>query len=129
VQELAGIVALCVVLASAETLHGIARTVLLAPRIGRRKAQQVSIFSGSLIAFVVCYLLVPGLGFRGRGELVAVGLVIAGFMAGFDAALGRLLLRRGWRKILADFNPRTGNYLIFGLMFLVLCPYLVMCLR
>lgn len=128
-QMLAEIVGLCVVLASAETLHGIARTVLLAPRIGRRKAQQVSILSGSLLAFGVCYLLVPGLGLRGRGELLALGLLLAVFMASFDAGLGRLLLRRPWRKILEDFDPRTGNYLLFGLVFLLVCPTLVMWLR
>lgn len=128
-QMLAEIVGLCVVLASAETLHGIARTVLLAPRIGRRKAQQVSILSGSLLAFGVCYLLVPGLGLRGRGELLVLGLLLAVFMASFDAGLGRLLLRRPWRKVLEDFDPRTGNFLLFGLVFLLVCPTLVMWLR
>jgi hypothetical protein len=53
--------ALCVVLAGTETLHGIARTVLLVPRVGKDRALRLSIVSGSMLAFAACYLLVLGL--------------------------------------------------------------------
>lgn len=121
--------ALCVVLAGTETLHGIARTVLLAPRVGKELAIKLSIVSGSLLAFVVCYLLVPGVGLTTFGEHLVLGLCLAGFMAGFDLAMGMLLLRRSWRKALQDFNPATGNLLIFGLALLILFPALVAHLR
>lgn len=123
------VLALCVVLAGTETLHGIARTVWLAPRVGKDRATQLSIVSGSLLAFGVCYLLVPGIGLAGTPAHLALGAVLALFMAGFDAALGKLLLRRSWRKILDDFNPDTGNYLLYGLALLVVFPPLVALLR
>jgi hypothetical protein len=123
------VLALCVVLAGTETLHGIARTVWLAPRVGKARATQISIVSGSLLAFVICYLLVPGVGLVSQPGHLALGAVLALFMAGFDAALGKLLLRRSWRKILDDFNPATGNYLLFGLALLVVFPLLVTLLR
>jgi len=116
---------LCVALAGAETLHGIARTVLLVPRVGKARALKLSIVSGSLLAFAVCWLLVPGFGLMGLGEQLALGLGLAVFMAGFDLAMGRLLLRRSWVKSLQDFNPATGNYLVFGLGWLVLVPAVV----
>jgi hypothetical protein len=50
-------------------------------------------------------------------------------MASFDMVLGRLLLRRPWRKVLDDFNPRTGNWLIFGVLALVFMPWAVTWLR
>ncbi len=50
-------------------------------------------------------------------------------MATFDLAMGMLLLRRPWRKALQDFNPATGNLLVFGLLLLVLFPTLVARLR
>lgn len=53
------VLALCVVLAGVETLHGIARTVLVVPRIGKGRALKLSMISGALLALVVCYLLVP----------------------------------------------------------------------
>lgn len=113
------------VLAGVETLHGIARTVLLVPRIGKERALKLSIVSGSLLAFAVCSWLVPGVGLTGMREHVVLGLCLAAFMAAFDLAMGRWLLRRSWSKALQDFNPATGNYLVFGLGLLVCMPAVV----
>ena len=123
------VLSLCVVLAGAETLHGIARAVLLVPRVGKERATRLSIVSGSLLAFAVCYGLVPGIGLTSIPQHLALGLCLAVFMAGFDLAMGLLLLRRPWRKALQDFNPSTGNLLVFGLVLLVLFPALVARLR
>jgi hypothetical protein len=78
-----------VVLAGVETLHGIARTIWLAPALGKARALKLSIVSGSVLAFGVCLLLVPGIGLRGPGAHLGLGLGLAGFMALFDLALGR----------------------------------------
>lgn len=123
------VLALCVVLAGVETLHGIARTVLLVPRLGKQRALKLGIVSGSLLAFGVCWLLVPGLGLTTMAQHLAVGAVLALFMAGFDLAMGKLLLRRTWKKALDDFNPASGNLLLFGLALLVVFPALVALLR
>ncbi len=128
-DELIRVLSLCIVLAGAETLHGIARTVLLVPRVGKERALKLSIVSGALLAFVVCYLLVPGIGLKTLTGHVYLGLGLALFMAGFDLALGRLLLRRSWSRAFGDFNPATGNYLVFGLALLVTYPALVALLR
>lgn len=119
------ILALCVLLAAAETLHGIARTVLVVPRLGKDRALKLSVVSGTLLAAAICAWRVPGLGLHGAPAHLALGAVLALFMAGFDLVLGLALLRRSWRKALADFDPRTGNYLVFGLLALALLPLLV----
>lgn len=123
------VVALCVALAGVETLHGIFRAAVLVPRIGKRNALKMSIVSGSLLAFGVCCLLVPGLGVGDTVGLLLVGFVLALFMAGFDIALAKIVLKLPWFRILRDFDPRTGNYLSIGLLLLVFLPYLVMRLR
>jgi hypothetical protein len=46
-------------------------------------------------------------------------------MAGFDVAIGKLLMRKSWAKIWPDFDPRSGNYLLFGLIALAFIPWLV----
>ncbi|RVT50006.1 hypothetical protein [Rubrivivax albus] len=119
------VLALCVALAGVETLHGIARTVLLAPRIGKARAVQLSVVSGTLLAFGVCALLVPGIGLQGARQHLILGLALAAFMATFDMAFGRLVLRLKWRRILQDFNPASGNYLTLGLVALIGLPWLV----
>lgn len=123
------IVALCVLLAAAETLHGIARTVLVVPRIGKERALRWSALSGSLLAFGLCLWRVPTLGLQGAGAHLLLGFVLAAFMAAFDLAIGHLVMRRPWHKLWPDFDPRTGNYLVFGLAFLVVAPLLAAWLR
>jgi predicted transporter len=128
-DSLLRIAALCVVLACAETLHGIARTVLVIPRIGKDRAIKLSALTGSVLAFVICYLLVPPIGLQGVLQNLVLGLVLAAFMASFDIGLGVFVLKKPWSKIAPDFDPRTGNYLVFGLAFLVMVPNLVAVLR
>ena len=113
------VVSLCVVLAGAETparhrAHGAGRALG-----SKALALRLSIVSGTLLAFTICWLLVPDIGLRGWGPHLALGAVLAAFMASFDILLGRFLLRRSWAKAFSDFDPRTGNLLVFGLAALV----------
>lgn len=119
------IVSLCLLLACAETLHGIARTTLLIPRIGKARAIKLSALTGTLLAFLICWWWVPGVGLCSAGGHLALGLGLAAFMAGFDVAIGRWLMRKSWAKIWPDFDPRTGNYLLCGLTALCVIPLLV----
>jgi hypothetical protein len=123
------VLALCIALASAETLHGIARTVYVVPRIGKERAIKLSALTGSLLAFLICLAMVPGIALQGHAQHAVLGLVLAGFMACFDIAIGRFVMRKSWAKIRPDFDPRTGNYLLFGLLALALAPMVVFWLR
>lgn len=123
--EIVRIVSLCLALAGAEMLHGIARTVLLAPRVGKERAIKLSIVSGTALAFMVCYGMVPGIGLRGWGAHGLLGVGLAVFMAGFDMAIGRFVMRLKWPRIWRDFNPAHGNYLSVGLLMLCGMPALV----
>ena len=123
------ILGLCVALAGAEMLHGIARTLFLLPRVGKERAQQVGIVTGSLLAFAVCYLVVPSLGLSTLPQLLSLGLFLSAFMASFDVAVARLAMRRPWRSVAGDFDPRNGNYLVFGLALLLFFPWLAVALR
>lgn len=120
---------LCVLLAAAETLHGIARTVLLAPRVGKALAIKLSVVTGTLLAFGLCYLFVPAIGAVGVGGHLFLGLGLATFMAAFDVAVGRLVMRLKWARIWQDFKPTSGNYLSIGLTLLAFIPTVVWWLR
>lgn len=122
------VLALCLALSGAEMLHGIARVRFLVPKIGKRRAQQVSIVTGCLLAFFVCWWIVPTLGVTGRAPLLGLGLWLALYMASFDAAVGRLVMKRSWKVVAEDFNPFRGNYLLVGCIVLVFIPTVVMAL-
>lgn len=119
------IAALCVVLAGAETLHGIARTILVVPRIGKERAIKLSALTGTLLALGICYLLVPGIGLQSARSHLLLGVVLAAFMASFDIAVGKWLMRKSWARIWPDFDPSTGNYLLYGLLSLCMIPAVV----
>lgn len=123
------LLSLCLALAGAETLHGLFRAVALVPRIGKLRAQQVSIVTGSALAFGICCIFVPGIGLERSLPLLAVGFVLALFMAAFDVAIAKLVMRRSWARVAEDFDPRSGNYLAFGLAALVFMPLIVMSSR
>ena len=123
------ILCLCLMLAGVETLHGIARNVFAAPKIGNKRAKQYSVISGTLLAFAVCYIMIPLLDIVIEYQLILIGLVLAVFMAAFDIILARFVVQLKWELIINDFNPAKGNYLIFGLILLVMIPYAVMKLK
>ncbi len=123
------VLCLCLMLAGVETLHGIARTVFVVPRLGNKRARQYSVISGALLAFAVCYVMIPWLGVHDGCHLILIGLMLAAFMALFDIVLARVVMKMKWRSIINDFNPAEGNYLIFGLIFPVFIPYAVMKLK
>lgn len=124
-DSLLRIASLCLMLACAETLHGIARTTLLIPRIGKVRAIKLSALTGTLLALFICWLWVPGIGLQSAAAHLALGLGLSAFMARFDMAVGRWLMRKSWSRIWPDFDPRTGNYLLFGLLALGFIPLLV----
>ena len=117
---------ICLMLASVETLHGIARTIFIVPKIGNKRAKQYSVISGTLLAFAVCYIMVPWLDINVAYQLILIGLVLAVFMAVFDIVLARFVVKLKWESIINDFNPAKGNYLIFGLILLIIIPCVVM---
>ena len=97
--------------------------------MGALRAQQIAIVTGSLLALSVCVALVPPMGLRGRWPLLGLGLILSVFMAGFDMVIARFAMRRPWRLVLRDFDPRQGNLLVFGLAFLLFAPWLAVGLR
>lgn len=119
------ILALCIVLACAETLHGIARTTLVIPRLGKERAIKLSAITGTILALAICWLLVPDIHLQSPSAHLLLGVFLAVFMASFDIAVGRWLMRKSWTKIWPDFNPATGNFLLYGLFALCFIPMMV----
>ncbi len=116
----------CLLLASFETLHGIIRTKFLVPRVGRKKALKVSAISGSVIAFAICFVMIPKLRIVDTFELTLVGIGLSLFMASFDIFIGKIVMNLRWSRILQDFSPFNGNYLSVALFLLMTYPYAVM---
>jgi len=115
---------LFVLVASGETLNGIARTVLLNKCPGVVRAKRYSMLTAWALCLLTCYCYVPAIGIRTDRRLLYLGISLAVFMLGFYLALGRLELKASWAAILDDFNLCKGNLLAAGMVAMVFCPLL-----
>lgn len=113
--------AVWLLMALAESLHGALREYFIVPLLGRPATQMLGFCTGSLIILAIAWLLAPWLRAGTRPLQWRVGLLWVILMLGFEAGLG---LARGlsWSRLLADYNPAAGGLMLFGMLLLLLAP-------
>ncbi|MCO6045384.1 hypothetical protein NG895_15855 [Aeoliella sp. ICT_H6.2] len=111
-------------IAVVEMLHGVWRVRVLNPRFGDRKARQLGLISGSALILLIAWLTTPWMGLSSAADCWVVGLLWVAVMLAFDVAVGRLLFKMKWQRILRDFDPRQGGYMALGMLFVLLAPFL-----
>ena len=112
-----------------ETLHGIARTLFLAPAIGDFRARQVAVLTGSLLIVLVATLFISWLRPATIREAVCVGIVWLVLTLTFEIALGRFVVHASWSRIASDYDLPRGGLLPIGLLVLAGAPLVAAKLR
>jgi hypothetical protein len=118
-----------VLIAVAESVHGILRVTFLQPRIGDLQARQAALVSGALIIVVIATLTIRWIGAAGARQQVALGALWMALMVVFDIAVGRQVFGYSWSRIAADFNPVAGGFLGAAMLVLLVAPWLAAGLR
>lgn len=113
--------AVWVVIALAETVHGVLRNLLLTPVVGDHRARQIGVFVGSIIILSVAWLFVRWIGAAATPRLLGVGSLWVVLMLGFEVGLGRAL-GSSWDRILSDYDPARGGLMPIGMTVLLLAP-------
>lgn len=108
-------------IACAETLHGVVRTLWLAPRLGDLRSRQVGVLTGSMLIMAIATLAIRWLGPRTRHERLAIGALWLVFMLAFEIGLGRAL-GASWTRLIADYDPQQGGFMLFGMAVLLFAP-------
>jgi hypothetical protein len=108
----------------AETAHGAVREIFIAPAIGGLRARQLGVFVGSLLIFIIAWLMARWLNAATRREQLIVGVFWVALTLVFEFALGRAS-GTSWAHILADYNPARGGLMLLGLAFMFCTPMLV----
>jgi len=106
-----------------ETVHGIVRNLFIAPVIGDLRARQTGVLVGSALVFAVAWLTSNWLGAGSRRALLRVGALWVTLTLVFEMALGRAI-GASWDRILADYNPLRGGFMMLGLAFMFVSPQL-----
>ncbi len=118
------IIGFYILVASGETINGIARTVFLNKMVGVQHAKRLSMISALSLCLFICYFYVPILRIRDDKGLLLLGISLSLFMLVFDIVLGRFVFKVGWKTILDEFNILKGNLLAVGMIVMALCPLL-----
>lgn len=109
-------------IAAAESAHGIARTLYLQPLVGDRAARQIAVASGAAIVLAIAWLAARWIGAATRRGQFAVGLLWLALTIAFDLALGRWIFGFSWERLLEDFRIWEGRLFPLGLLVLAFAP-------
>lgn len=109
-------------IALTETANGIVRVRFLSRRLGNRRARVVSLLTGCLLILLITWWTLPWLGPASAGDALLIGAIWLVLMLAYDIGIGRWAFQMRWRKILADFDLRRGNYLALGMAWIFLAP-------
>ena len=115
-------VAVWVCIIIVEVLHGIARTVFLAPAVGDFRARQVAVFTGSFLILIVAMLFIRWIRPAHAGEAVSVGIVWLVLTLACEIGFGRYVVHAPWSRIASDYDLLRGGLLPIGLFVLTAAP-------
>jgi hypothetical protein len=107
----------------AETGHGMVREIFIAPVIGGLRARQLGVLIGCVIIFVIAWLTTRWMGAATPRQQFKVGAFWVILTLVFEFALGRAQ-GVGWARILDDYNPARGGFMLLGLAFMLITPWL-----
>jgi len=107
-----------------ETVHGVVRTMALAPVVGDFAGRQIGVFTGSLLILAVTYLSIGWLR-PGTGRMfAAVGILWVVLTLLFEVGLGRVVLGYPWSRLIADYDIAHGGLMALGLLLMAFAPFI-----
>ena len=121
-------IAVWILIAAAESIHGVIRQLFIAPVIGELPARQVGVFVTSALILLIAYLTTRWLDARTLKNQLQIGAVWVVLMLIFEFCLGAALgVTR--TQMLADYNLAQGGLMGLGFAFLLFAPAIAAKLR
>ena len=111
-------------LIAAEILHGIARAIILVPCVGQFRSNQIGVGTGSLIILAIAMLFVRWIGASRSSQLLRMGVLWGVLTLAFEISFGRFVVGASWERLLSDYNVLAGGLMPFGMIVLVLSPWI-----
>lgn len=112
-----------VLLMSGEVVHGVARTLVLAPVVGDFRARQLAVFSGSLLILLITSLTIQWLQTTATRCLMIIGAMWVALTLVFEIGIGRVV-GSSWNRIASDYNLLHGGLMPIGLGVMAMSPWI-----
>jgi len=111
------------VLIAVETVHGVLRNLFLVPIVGDTRARQIGVVIGSALVLATAFAFIRWMRPASLRAALWIGALWLVLTLAFEFSLGRAL-GRSWDQLLADYDPSRGGYLTFGMVLLMLAPWI-----
>lgn len=105
----------------AETGHAAVREIWLAPSLGALRARQFGVLIGSIIVLLIAWACSRWIQAESRRAQLVVGGFWVALTLVFEFAVGRAM-HLGWPRILSDYDPTQGGFMLLGLAVMILAP-------
>jgi hypothetical protein len=112
----------------AETVHGAVREMFIAPVLGDLHARQLGVLVGSLIIFAIACSTIRWMRLTSPRAQLQAGAIWVALTLAFEILLA-LSVGATWERILSDYNPARGGFMVLGLAFMFFAPRLAAKLR
>jgi hypothetical protein len=112
-----------------ESLNGTIRILWLVPSVGDLWAHRISFVTGAAIVLAIATLSLGWLHASRISQLLSIGVLWMLLTLAFEMVLGRYVLGYSWARIAADYNLRQGGFMVFGLLWLMLSPWVAAKIR
>ena len=99
-----------------------------APVIGGLRARQFGVPVACVIIFVIAWLTARWMGATTRRQQFTIGAFWVVLTLVFEFVLGRAM-GMSWSRMLSDYNPAHGGFMLLGLAFMFITPWLTRKLR
>lgn len=113
----------------AETLNGIIRELFITPQLGDINARRVSFGIALILILAIAYWSAPMFSALTHVGRILVGAAWAALTFCFEVFLIGSLAGITTERIVADYDPRQGGLMAFGMLYLIAAPTLGYLLR
>jgi hypothetical protein len=123
------IVAVWLVMMGTDVVHGVLRTLFLAPIVGDIRARRVCVFTGSVLVLAIACVFINWIRAGTPVKLLTIGALWVALTLFFEVGFGRFVAGYSWERIASDYNMWRGGLLPLGLAIMLLSPLLASKLR
>ena len=115
-------IAIWAMLLAAAVANGVARDILITPKVGDRVGHVVSTLVLCGVIFAIAYASIRWVAPGGTRQALLVGLLWLVMTVAFEFIAGHYLFGNPWEKLLADYNVIRGRVWLLVLVSNVVAP-------